>query len=125
MSRVVSGRRVRQQVSKTAQVRQVRRETGGARRRAECEDATAAAGFPSLSTSEIKRDSAASLGAKTLKQCITLGFAARPEFLLTVCRLPGRDAAGDRPSPASKLCSRCLNTSLGLKDLWEISALAS
>lgn len=80
MSRVVSGRQVRQQVSKTAQVRQVWWMTGGARRRLECEDAMAAVGFPSLSTSEIKRDSAASLGVKTLKQCITLGFAAYPEF---------------------------------------------
>lgn len=65
MSRVVSGRQVRQRVSKTAQVRQVRRETGAARRRLECENAMAAAGFPPLSTSEIKRDSAASLGVKT------------------------------------------------------------
>lgn len=80
MSRVVSGRRVQQQVSKTAQVRQVRWETGGPRRWLECENAMAAAGFPSLSTSEIKRDSAASLGVKTLKQCITLGFPAYPEF---------------------------------------------
>lgn len=39
--------------------------------------------------------------------------------------VPGRDAAGDGPAMASKLCSLCLNTSLGLNDRWEISNLAS
>lgn len=46
-------------------------------------------------------------------------------FMKNLCCLPGLEAAGDGLSLASKLCSLCLNTSLGLKDLWEISCLAS
>lgn len=50
----------------------------------------------------------------------------RDETLMSAsCCVPGRDAAADVLPLASKLCSLCLNTSLGLKDRWEISDLAS
>ena len=41
----------------------------------------------------------------------------RVMFTLDVRCVPGLEAAGDDLSLASMLCSRCLNTSLGLNDL--------
>lgn len=123
---VVLGRQVRW-VRETAEVRRVRWETWGSLEWLQWEAAMAAAESPSLLISEIKRDSAASLSSRAVKQCINLCLRTS----VNSCRLclsfsPGRNDRGERPSPlASKFCSRCLNTSLGLKDLCEIRALAS
>lgn len=126
MPLVVSGRQVRW-VRETAEVRQVRWETWGWLERLQWAAATAAVESPSPWTSEIRRDSAASLRSGEVKQGITLCTAHQRQLLQTAWLFsPGRNDRGERPAPlASKFCSRCLNTSLGLKDLWEIRDLAS
>lgn len=125
MPPAVSGRRVKR-VRETAEVRQVRWETWGSQEWPHRETSIAAAAPRSLLISEIGRDSAASLRARTVKHCMALCLANGANSCRLCVSSPGRDDPGERPSPlASKLCSRCLNTSLGLKALWEISALAS
>lgn len=74
--------------------------------------------------SETEMDSAASLRGETERVtvlCLIRGWRWR----WALWGVPGRDAALDGLAVASELRSLCLNTSLGLKDRWEMSDLAS
>lgn len=100
----------------------MRKETRGSPRWLELEDSQAVGGV----SPETEMDSAVSLrgGGSRKSECFVCD-----QMLVLVpgaswC-VPGRDEPGDGPDMASKLCSLCLNTSLGLKDRWEISVLAS
>lgn len=77
-------------------------------------------GFPS----ETEMDSAVSLRGKRGRVTVSCVIRSWCWRWASWC-VPGRDAAGDGLVMASKLCSLCLNTSLGLNDRWEISDLAS
>lgn len=105
------------QASTTAQVR---KESRGSPRWLQLEDSEAAVGFPS----ETEMDSAVSLRGKRRRVTVLCVIRSWCWRWASWC-VPGRDAAGDGLAMASKLCSLCLNTSLGLNDRWEISDLAS
>lgn len=98
----------------------VRRETRGSPRGLELEDSQAVAGV----SPETEMDSAVSLkreAGRVSASCVP----RRWRWCGASRRVPGRGEPGDGPDMASKLCSLCLNTSLGLKARWEISDLAS
>lgn len=102
----------------TAEAREEgRQETWGSPRRLQLE---AAVGFPS----ETEMDSAVYLRGGE-DEAEVMSFMPDETLLSASCCVPGRDGAADVLALASKLRSLCLNTSLGLKDRWEISDLAS
>lgn len=96
MPLAVSGRRVKR-VRETAEVRQVRWETWGSQEWPQRETSIAAAAPRSLLISEIERDSAASLRARTVKHCMALCLANSANTCRLCVSSPGRDDPGERP----------------------------
>lgn len=99
---------------------QVRKETRGSPRWLELADSQAVVGV----SPETEMDSAVSLRGEAGRMSVSCVIRCW-RWCWASWRVPGRDEPGDGPDMASKLCSLCLNTSLGLKDRWEINDLAS